>query len=139
MANYLSIACHLPDHRGVVVQIHLPFRLVLVATIELAIFLNQGLSYFTGASTAFIAPTIISCVQLGATVDYAILMTSRFQEELQSWQEPRKEAIRIAADFGGLLHHHQRAGAVLRHAGRVLRVLHRPDRRPSASCWPAAH
>ena len=51
----------------------------------------------TGASTAFIAPTIISCVQLGATVDYAILMTSRFQEELQSGKS-RKEAIRIAAD-----------------------------------------
>ena len=47
--------------------------------------------------TPFIAPTIIGCVQLGATVDYAILMTSRFQEELQSGKS-RMEAIRIAAD-----------------------------------------
>ena len=70
---------------------------VLVATIELAIFLNQGCSYFTGAQIPFIAPTIISCVQLGATVDYAILMTSRFQEELRSGKTA-KEAIAIAAD-----------------------------------------
>ena len=59
--------------------------------------IQSGISYFSGASTPFIAPTIISCVQLGATVDYAILMTSRFQEELQSGKS-RKEAIRIAAD-----------------------------------------
>lgn len=70
---------------------------VLVATIELAIFLNQGCSYFTGAQIPFIAPTIISCVQLGATVDYAILMTSRFQEELRTGKTA-KEAISIAAD-----------------------------------------
>ena len=70
---------------------------VLVATIELAIFLNQGCSYFTGAQIPFIAPTIISCVQLGATVDYAILMTSRFQEELRRGKTA-KEAIAIAAD-----------------------------------------
>ena len=44
---------------------------------------------------AFVAPTVIGCVQLGATVDYAILMTTRFQEELQ--RRDRKEAIQIAA------------------------------------------
>ena len=70
---------------------------VLVATIELAIFINQGICYFTGASMPFIAPTVISCVQLGATVDYAILMTSRFQEELRNGRD-RMEAIRVAAD-----------------------------------------
>ena len=95
VANYLSIACIFLIVAWTFKSIAIPA--VLVATIELAIFLNQGLSYFTGASTAFIAPTIISCVQLGATVDYAILMTSRFQEELQSGKS-RKEAIRIAAD-----------------------------------------
>ena len=94
VANYLSIACIFLIVAWTFKSIAIPA--VLVATIELAIFLNQGLSYFTGASTAFIAPTIISCVQLGATVDYAILMTSRFQEELQSGKS-RKEAIRIAA------------------------------------------
>lgn len=61
------------------------------------VYASGKVEYFSGASTPFIAPTIISCVQLGATVDYAILMTSRFQEELQSGKN-RKEAIRIAAD-----------------------------------------
>ncbi len=70
---------------------------VLVATIELAIMINQGLSYFTGAQVCFIAPCIISCIQLGATVDYAILMTSRFQDELRAGKS-RLEAIQIAAD-----------------------------------------
>ncbi len=69
---------------------------VLVATIELAIFINQGISYFTGSTVAFVAPTVISCVQLGATVDYAILITTRFQEELQTGKD-RLTAIRAAA------------------------------------------
>ena len=70
--------------------------LVLVSTIELAIFINQGIPYFTGATIPFVAPTIIGCVQLGATVDYAILITTRFREELQKGKD-RQEAIRIAA------------------------------------------
>lgn len=47
---------------------------ILVASIELAILINEACSLITGAEIPFIAPTIISCVQLGATVDYAILM-----------------------------------------------------------------
>ena len=70
--------------------------ILLVATIELAIYINQGIPYFTGAEVAFITPTVIGCIQLGATVDYAILMTTRFQEELQSGLD-RKQAIRNAA------------------------------------------
>ncbi len=70
---------------------------VLVAAIELAIFINQGISYLKGTEIFFLSPIIISSIQLGATVDYAILMTSRFQEELQAGKD-RKEAIRIAAD-----------------------------------------
>ena len=95
VANYLSIACIFLIVAWAFKSISIPA--VLVATIELAIFLNQGFCYFSGASTPFIAPTIISCVQLGATVDYAILMSSRFQEELQSGKSCI-EAIRIAAD-----------------------------------------
>ena len=95
VANYLSIAAILVLVALVFKSLSVP--VVLVAAIELAIFINQGLSYFIGTSTPFIAPTIISCVQLGATVDYAILMTSRFQEELQNGKE-RMEALRIAAD-----------------------------------------
>lgn len=69
----------------------------LVSAIELAIFLNMSISLITGANVSFIAPTVISCVQLGATVDYAILMTTRFREELQTGKS-KKEAILAAAN-----------------------------------------
>ncbi len=55
---------------------------VLILSIELAVFINEAVPFFTGADVPFIAPTVIGCVQLGATVDYAILMTTRFKEEL---------------------------------------------------------
>lgn len=57
----------------------IPFILVLV--IEFAIFVNLGISYYTDTSLPFIAPICISTIQLGATVDYAILMTTRYQKE----------------------------------------------------------
>lgn len=69
----------------------------LVSAIELAIFLNMAFALITGANVSFIAPTVISCVQLGATVDYAILMTTRFREELHSGKS-KKEAIIAAAN-----------------------------------------
>ena len=94
VTNYISIAAIFLIIAIVFKSISVP--LVLVATIELAIFINQGCCYFLGTEIPFIAPTIISCVQLGATVDYAILMTSRFQEELRKGLS-RKEAILIAA------------------------------------------
>ena len=94
VTNYISIAAIFLIIAFVFRSISVP--LVLVATIELAIFINQGCCYFLGTEIPFIAPTIISCVQLGATVDYAILMTSRFQEELKKGLD-REEAIRIAA------------------------------------------
>ena len=95
VTNYISIAAIFLIIAIVFQSVTIPA--VLVATIELAIFINQGCCYFTGTAIPFIAPTIISCVQLGATVDYAILMTSRFQEELRKGR-PRMEAIRVAAD-----------------------------------------
>ncbi|MBR6361229.1 MAG: MMPL family transporter, partial [Clostridia bacterium] len=70
---------------------------LLVAGIELAIFINLALSLVTGTNVSFIAPTIISCVQLGATVDYAILMTTRFREELRNGHN-KLEAMQIAAE-----------------------------------------
>jgi len=94
VTNYISIAAIFLIIAVVFRSISVP--VVLVATIELAIFINQGICYFMGTEIPFIAPTIISCVQLGATVDYAILMTSRFQEELRKGLD-RKEAIRVAA------------------------------------------
>ncbi|WP_312941148.1 MMPL family transporter, partial [Oscillibacter sp.] len=94
VTNYISMAAIFIIVLFVFKSLTIP--LVLVSTIELAIFINQGVPYFTGAEIPFIAPTIIGCVQLGATVDYAILMTTRFQEELRSGKS-RDEAIHIAA------------------------------------------
>lgn len=95
VTNYISIAAIFLIIAIVFQSISVP--LALVATIELAIFINQGIPYFTGTYVPFVAPTVISCVQLGATVDYAILMTSRFQEELRKGKD-RMEAALIAAD-----------------------------------------
>ncbi len=60
-------------------SLSLPF--ILIAVIELAIFINLGLAHFTGQQLPFIAPICISTIQLGATVDYAILMTTRYKTE----------------------------------------------------------
>ena len=69
---------------------------ILVLMIELSIWINIGLSYLMGTEISFITPTVINCVQLGATVDYAILMTTRFREEIQSGKD-KKTAIHDAA------------------------------------------
>ena len=60
-------------------SVSLPF--ILIAVIELAIFINLSLPHYLGQSLPFIAPICISTIQLGATVDYAILMTTRYKEE----------------------------------------------------------
>lgn len=69
--------------------------IILVSVIEFAIFMNLGISSLTGTSLPFIAPICISTIQLGATVDYAILMTTRYKRGRASGQE-KHEAIRIA-------------------------------------------
>lgn len=71
--------------------------ILLVASIELAIMLNMSISTLMGSEIPFIAPTVVSCVQLGATVDYAILLTTRYKEEL-SHTADRVTAMRKAAD-----------------------------------------
>ncbi len=63
----------------------LPF--ILIAVIELAIFINLGLPHYLGQSLPFIAPICISTIQLGATVDYAILMTTRYKAERLDGQD----------------------------------------------------
>ena len=60
-------------------SVSLPF--ILIAVIELATFINLGLPHYMGQSLPFIAPICISTIQLGATVDYAILMTTRYKTE----------------------------------------------------------
>lgn len=72
----------------------LPF--ILIAVIELAIFINLGLAHYLGQSLPFIAPICISTIQLGATVDYAILLTTRYKRERINGQS-KKDAVKIAA------------------------------------------
>lgn len=68
---------------------------LLVASIEYAIFINMGIPYYTGTVIPFVASIVIGTIQLGATVDYAILMTSRFKEEINNGYDT-KEALVIA-------------------------------------------
>lgn len=74
-------------------SISLPF--ILVAVIEFAIFINMGIPYYTNTTLPFIASIVIGTIQLGATVDYAILMTTRYQKERGSGKS-KKEAVTIA-------------------------------------------
>ncbi|WP_302630152.1 RND family transporter [uncultured Eubacterium sp.] len=65
---------------------------ILVAVIEFAIFINMGIPYYTGAVLPFIASIVIGTIQLGATVDYAILMTNRYRRERASGKEKKLAA-----------------------------------------------
>lgn len=65
---------------------------ILVAVIEFAITVNMAIPYYQNISLPFVAQVVIGTVQLGATVDYAILMTSRYQRERQSGKA-KKEAV----------------------------------------------
>lgn len=71
----------------------LPF--ILIAVIEAAIFVNLGLPHYLGQSLPFIAPICISTIQLGATVDYAILMTTRYKTERINGAD-KKKAVHTA-------------------------------------------
>ena len=75
-------------------SISLPFLLVMV--IECAIFINMGIPYFTGTSLPFVASIVIGTIQLGSTVDYAILMTTRYQKERHKGAD-KHEAVSIAS------------------------------------------
>ena len=72
-------------------SISLPF--ILIAVIELAIFINLGLPHYFGESLPFIAPICISTIQLGATVDYAILMTTRYKSERIAGQSKKNSIL----------------------------------------------
>ena len=68
---------------------------ILVAVIEFAIFINLGIPYYTNTTLPFIASIVIGTIQLGATVDYAILMTTRYWKERSKGREKR-ESVKIA-------------------------------------------
>ena len=69
--------------------------IILVAVIEFAIMVNMAIPYYQGTSLPFVASIVIGAIQLGATVDYAILMTTRYQKERQRGKD-KMEAISIA-------------------------------------------
>lgn len=66
---------------------------ILIAVIESAIFINLGLPFYTGDQLSFITPICISTIQLGATVDYAILLTTRYKRERLNGRNSRKAAF----------------------------------------------
>ncbi len=69
---------------------------ILVAGVQFAIYLNLAISTIMNDSVVFLAPIVLGCVQLGATIDYAILLTNRYQEELRKGKE-KHEAMSIGA------------------------------------------
>lgn len=75
----------------------LSLPVILVSVIELAIFINLGIPHYMGESLPFIAPICISTIQLGATVDYAILMTTRYKKE-RSLGKDKRNAVLIALE-----------------------------------------
>ena len=93
--NYTSIAVIFVLMLLVFKSISLP--VILVATIELAIFINMGIPYLTGTKLPFVASVVIGTIQLGATIDYAILMTTKYIEERKNKNDKYK-AIKIALD-----------------------------------------
>lgn len=72
-------------------SLSLPF--ILIAVIESAIFINLGLPFYTGTQLSFITPICISTIQLGATVDYAILLTTRYKRERIKGRNSKKAAF----------------------------------------------
>ncbi len=92
--NYISIAAIFIIILLVFRSISLP--VILVSVIEFAIFVNMSIAYYRGIKLPFVASIVIGTIQLGATVDYAILMTTRYHKERTVGQKSKKEAVAIA-------------------------------------------
>lgn len=93
VVNWVSIAMAAVIIFFVLQSVTLPA--ILVAAIEFAIFINMSVPYFMHQTIPFIASIVIGTIQLGSTVDYAILMTTRYKFE-RSTGKSRKEAVYIA-------------------------------------------
>ena len=93
VVNWASIGIIAAIIMFVFMSLSLP--ILLVTVIECAIFINMSLAFYTGTSLPFIASIVIGTIQLGSTVDYAILMTSRYQVERAAGRS-KKEAVLIA-------------------------------------------
>lgn len=91
--NTISIAAIFLIIMIVFKSISLPF--ILVAIIEFAICVNMAVPFYQGKEVVFVASIVIGCIQLGATVDYAILMTNRYQRERYLGKN-KKDAVTAA-------------------------------------------
>lgn len=94
--NVLSMAAIFIIILIVFKSISLPF--ILLAVIEFAIFVNMAIPYYQGVTLPFVASIVIGAIQLGATVDYAILMTSNYQKQRHLGMS-KKDSISIAHKF----------------------------------------
>ena len=101
VVNAVSIAAIFIIIAIVEKSISLPF--ILIEVIELAIFINLGLPYYLGQSLPFIAPICISTIQLGATVDYAILMTTRYKAERRTKSSKESAAAALAVSLPSII------------------------------------
>ena len=90
MVNYTSIIVIFIIMVLVLKQINLP--IVLILTIEFAIFCNMSVAFYTNTTLPFIASIVVGTIQLGATIDYAILMSTKYMEERKSIKD-KKEAM----------------------------------------------
>ena len=93
--NYTSIAVIFIIMMLTLKSISLP--VLLVTAIEFAIFINMGVPYFTGSAIPFIASIVIGTIQLGATIDYAILMTTKYLEERKTGKD-KMTCVKSALD-----------------------------------------
>ena len=101
VVNAVSIAAIFIIIAIVEKSISMPF--ILIAVIELAIFINLGLPHYLGQSLPFIAPICISTIQLGATVDYAILMTTRYKAERRTKSSKESAAAALAVSLPSII------------------------------------
>lgn len=90
MVNYTSILVIFIIMILVLKQINLP--IILILTIEFAIFCNMSVAFYTNTTLPFIASIVVGTIQLGATIDYAILMSTKYMEERQKIKD-KKEAM----------------------------------------------
>lgn len=89
--NYSSIICILVILLFVLKSLSLP--ILLIAAIETAIFINMSFSYFGGVVLPFVAPIVLGTIQLGATIDYAILMTTNYLERRKNDMAPKDAMV----------------------------------------------
>ena len=91
MVNYTSIAVIFIVMLLVLKSIGLP--IVLIIAIEFAIFANMACAYFTGTKLPFVASIVVGTIQLGATIDYAILMSTKYLEERHKKKREKHKAM----------------------------------------------